>query len=143
MHIAEVVTIAKSLPLLRLNTYKSLILSYSADFSVIFDENPDCGFESPLIVPPCRSKESAASSPPCGRSTNSVCTISPLSRQSSSHQKEICRQPRSATDVRRISHIVPHQKRGVHQKSGVQLKQQEIRPKQQEMSCNPSANSFP
>ena len=36
MHIAEVVTIAKSLPLLRLNTYKSLILSYSADFSVIF-----------------------------------------------------------------------------------------------------------
>lgn len=38
MHIAEVVTIAKSLPLLRLNTYKSLILSYSADFSVIFKE---------------------------------------------------------------------------------------------------------
>lgn len=32
MHIAEVVTIAKSLPLLRLNTYKSLILSYSADY---------------------------------------------------------------------------------------------------------------
>lgn len=27
MHIAEVVTIAKSLPLLRLNTYKSLILA--------------------------------------------------------------------------------------------------------------------
>lgn len=39
MHIAEVVTIAKSLPLLRLNTYKSLILSYSADFSVILYEN--------------------------------------------------------------------------------------------------------
>ena len=38
MHIAEVVTIAKSLPLLRLNTYKSLILSYSADFSVILRE---------------------------------------------------------------------------------------------------------
>lgn len=38
MHIAEVVTIAKSLPLLRLNTYKSLILSYSADFSVILKE---------------------------------------------------------------------------------------------------------
>ena len=38
MHIAEVVTIAKSLPLLRLNTYKSLILSYSADYRRIFDE---------------------------------------------------------------------------------------------------------
>ena len=36
MHIAEVVTIAKSLPLLRLNTYKSLILSYSADYRRIF-----------------------------------------------------------------------------------------------------------
>lgn len=36
MHIAEVVTIAKSLPLLRLNTYKSLILSYSADYKRIF-----------------------------------------------------------------------------------------------------------
>lgn len=38
MHIAEVVTIAKSLPLLRLNTYKSLILSYSADYRRIFKE---------------------------------------------------------------------------------------------------------
>ena len=38
MHIAEVVTIAKSLPLLRLNTYKSLILSYSADYRRIFDK---------------------------------------------------------------------------------------------------------
>lgn len=36
MHIAEVVTIAKSLPLLRLNTYKSLILSYSVDYRRIF-----------------------------------------------------------------------------------------------------------
>ncbi len=35
MHIAEVVTIAKSLPLLRLNTYKSLILSYSADYRIL------------------------------------------------------------------------------------------------------------
>ncbi|MBO1691328.1 DUF4145 domain-containing protein [Bacteroides uniformis] len=35
MHIAEIRTVAKSLPLLRLNTHKSLILSYSADFSVI------------------------------------------------------------------------------------------------------------
>ena len=40
MHIAEVVTIAKSLPLLRLNTYKSLILSYSADYRRIFRKNP-------------------------------------------------------------------------------------------------------
>ena len=39
MHIAEVVTIAKSLPLLRLNTYKSLILSYSADYRRIFGKN--------------------------------------------------------------------------------------------------------
>ena len=39
MHIAEVVTIAKSLPLLRLNTYKSLILSYSADYRRIFHKN--------------------------------------------------------------------------------------------------------
>ena len=38
MHIAEVVTIAKSLPLLRLNTYKSLILSYSVDYRRIFRE---------------------------------------------------------------------------------------------------------
>ena len=38
MHIAEVVTIAKSLPLLRLNTYKSLILSYSADYRRIFEK---------------------------------------------------------------------------------------------------------
>ena len=36
MHIAEVVTIAKSLPLLRLNTYKSLILSYSADYKEFY-----------------------------------------------------------------------------------------------------------
>ena len=41
MHIAEVVTIAKSLPLLRLNTYKSLILSYSADYRRIFCKNKD------------------------------------------------------------------------------------------------------
>ena len=39
MHIAEVVTIAKSLPLLRLNTYKSLILSYSADYRRILMKN--------------------------------------------------------------------------------------------------------
>lgn len=39
MHIAEVVTIAKSLPLLRLNTYKSLILSYSADYRRIFQKS--------------------------------------------------------------------------------------------------------
>ena len=39
MHIAEVVTITKSLPLLRLNTYKSLILSYSADYRRIFRKN--------------------------------------------------------------------------------------------------------
>lgn len=39
MHIAEVVTIAKSLPLLRLNTYKSLILSYSADYRRILGKN--------------------------------------------------------------------------------------------------------
>ena len=39
MHIAEVVTIAKSLPLLRLNTYKSLILSYSADYRRILEKN--------------------------------------------------------------------------------------------------------
>lgn len=38
MHIAEIRTVAKSLPLLRLNTHKSLILSYSADFSVIFTD---------------------------------------------------------------------------------------------------------
>ena len=38
MHIAEVVTIAKSLPLLRLNTYKSLILSYSADYRRILSK---------------------------------------------------------------------------------------------------------
>lgn len=39
MHIAEVVTIAKSLPLLRLNTYKSLILSYSVDYRRILRKN--------------------------------------------------------------------------------------------------------
>ncbi len=42
MHIAEVVTIAKSLPLLRLNTYKSLILSYSADYRRIFRKKSLC-----------------------------------------------------------------------------------------------------
>lgn len=42
MHIAEVVTIAKSLPLLRLNTYKSLILSYSADYRRIFRKKYEC-----------------------------------------------------------------------------------------------------
>jgi len=42
MHIAEVVTIAKSLPLLRLNTYKSLILSYSADYRRIFEKKLLC-----------------------------------------------------------------------------------------------------
>ena len=36
MQFAENRTIAKSLSPLRRNTYKSLILSYSADFSVIF-----------------------------------------------------------------------------------------------------------
>ena len=41
MHIAEVVTIAKSLPLLRLNTYKSLILSYSADYRRILSKKPN------------------------------------------------------------------------------------------------------
>lgn len=48
MHIAEVVTIAKSLPLLRLNTYKSLILSYSADYRRIFFKNRDhfCDFKN-------------------------------------------------------------------------------------------------
>lgn len=47
MHIAEVVTIAKSLPLLRLNTYKSLILSYSADYRRIFrkKQKPTCAFQ--------------------------------------------------------------------------------------------------
>ena len=46
MHIAEVVTIAKSLPLLRLNTYKSLILSYSADYRRILKKNlfPNASF---------------------------------------------------------------------------------------------------
>ena len=39
MQIAEVRTVAKSLPPLRWNTHKSLILSYSADFSVIFVKN--------------------------------------------------------------------------------------------------------
>ena len=41
MHISEVVTIAKSLPLLRLNTYKSLILSYSADYRRILWKKQD------------------------------------------------------------------------------------------------------
>lgn len=43
MHIAEVVTIAKSLPLLRLNTYKSLILSYSVDYRRILWKNTASG----------------------------------------------------------------------------------------------------
>ena len=38
MHIAENSTVAKSLPPLRWNTHKSLILSYSADFSVILSK---------------------------------------------------------------------------------------------------------
>ena len=46
MHIAEVVTIAKSLPLLRLNTYKSLILSYSADYRRILIKKQG---ESPIL----------------------------------------------------------------------------------------------
>lgn len=46
MHIAEVVTIAKSLPLLRLNTYKSLILSYSADYRRIFMKKSSVGSDS-------------------------------------------------------------------------------------------------
>ena len=49
MHIAEVVTIAKSLPLLRLNTYKSLILSYSADYRRIFRKNIMKNFVVPII----------------------------------------------------------------------------------------------
>ena len=49
MHIAEVVTIAKSLPLLRLNTYKSLILSYSADYRRILLKNRINCFELSLI----------------------------------------------------------------------------------------------
>ena len=36
MQIVEIRTVAKSLPPLRRKTHKSLILSYSADFSVIF-----------------------------------------------------------------------------------------------------------
>ena len=42
MHIAEIRTVAKSLPPLRWNTHKSIILSYSADFSVIFLKNAKC-----------------------------------------------------------------------------------------------------
>lgn len=49
MHIAEVVTIAKSLPLLRLNTYKSLILSYSADYRRIFRKYPDFNLDSKFV----------------------------------------------------------------------------------------------
>ncbi len=49
MHIAEVVTIAKSLPLLRLNTYKSLILSYSADYRRIFLKKC-CGIKDNTII---------------------------------------------------------------------------------------------
>jgi len=50
MHIAEVVTIAKSLPLLRLNTYKSLILSYSADYRRIFLKNTTSPRRLPRIA---------------------------------------------------------------------------------------------
>jgi len=50
MHIAEVVTIAKSLPLLRLNTYKSLILSYSADYRRIFGKKAFKGKKGLLKV---------------------------------------------------------------------------------------------
>ena len=65
MHIAEVVTIAKSLPLLRLNTYKSLILSYSADYRRIYSKNiiidlmrTGCAEGTPLYETHCK--------PPCG-----------------------------------------------------------------------------
>jgi len=51
MHIAEVVTIAKSLPLLRLNTYKSLILSYSADYRRIFRKNTTVKVAEKAIFP--------------------------------------------------------------------------------------------
>lgn len=51
MHIAEVVTIAKSLPLLRLNTYKSLILSYSADYRRIFLKNTTVKVAEKAIFP--------------------------------------------------------------------------------------------
>ena len=51
MHIAEVVTIAKSLPLLRLNTYKSLILSYSADYRRIFHKKT--AYSSPSMRTKC------------------------------------------------------------------------------------------
>ena len=50
MHIAEVVTIAKSLPLLRLNTYKSLILSYSADYRRILMEKSELSLEKMLMA---------------------------------------------------------------------------------------------
>lgn len=50
MHIAEVVTIAKSLPLLRLNTYKSLILSYSADYRRIFRKKFVSGYQFMRII---------------------------------------------------------------------------------------------
>ena len=53
MHIAEVVTIAKSLPLLRLNTYKSLILSYSADYRRIFRKNR-YQFHRKALYPPTK-----------------------------------------------------------------------------------------
>lgn len=65
MHIAEVVTIAKSLPLLRLNTYKSLILSYSADYRRILgksigEEFPETGGSSLRFV---RSEQTAGPVP--------------------------------------------------------------------------------
>lgn len=50
MHIAEVVTIAKSLPLLRLNTYKSLILSYSADYRRIFEKKFVASYQFMRII---------------------------------------------------------------------------------------------
>ena len=71
MHIAEVVTIAKSLPLLRLNTYKSLILSYSADYRRIFRKN--------TASPPGEDDFSAKpeGSRPC-RPKRSVCQLCPV-----------------------------------------------------------------
>ena len=51
MHIAEVVTIAKSLPLLRLNTYKSLILSYSADYRrILGKKSVKAGYSAMLTM---------------------------------------------------------------------------------------------
>lgn len=58
MHIAEVVTIAKSLPLLRLNTYKSLILSYSADYRrILYKNNARKGMEREGVLKKGEEKE--------------------------------------------------------------------------------------